>query len=124
VEETTEHTHLPRAADAQIASRTRHPPPGTPGSAPNIASALPAPSCAGLSGAEGVHMQTTNTIRRMPRSPERPVVLRDQSAGLRYLSLSNRPTDLSTTWKDGRVYPVIEVDLSSEHRPEPLPELV
>jgi large subunit ribosomal protein L31 len=69
-------------------------------------------------------MHTTTTIRRMPHSAQRPVVLRDQSAGLRYLSLSDRPTDLSTTWKDGKVYPVIEVDLSSEHRPEPRPELV
>ncbi|MFE5774974.1 MULTISPECIES: hypothetical protein [Brachybacterium] len=69
-------------------------------------------------------MHTTTTMRRMPRSAQRPVVLRDQSAGLRYLSLSDRSTDLSTTWKDGKVYPVIEVDLSSEHRPEPQPELV
>lgn len=51
------------------------------------------------------------------RATTRPVVVRDQSAGLRYLSRSSRPTALSTTWEDGRIYPVIEVDLSSEHRP-------
>lgn len=47
------------------------------------------------------------------RSGSRPVVFRDQSAGVRFLTRSDRPTDLSTTWEDGNVYPVIEVDLSS-----------
>ncbi|MGP9844866.1 type B 50S ribosomal protein L31 [Brachybacterium sp. 107] len=46
-------------------------------------------------------------------SGTRTVVFRDQSAGVRYLTSSDRPTDLSTTWEDGNVYPVIEVDLSS-----------
>ncbi|MGP5708472.1 type B 50S ribosomal protein L31 [Brachybacterium alimentarium] len=47
------------------------------------------------------------------QSGTRTVVFRDQSAGVRYLTRSDRPTDLSTTWEDGNVYPVIEVDLSS-----------
>lgn len=41
------------------------------------------------------------------------VVFRDQSAGLRYLSRSARTSEHSTTWEDGNIYPVIEVDLSS-----------
>lgn len=41
------------------------------------------------------------------------VVFRDQSAGLRYLSRSTRTSEHSTTWEDGNIYPVIEVDLSS-----------
>ena len=41
------------------------------------------------------------------------VVFRDQSAGLRYLTRSERTSEHTTTWKDGNIYPVIEVDLSS-----------
>lgn len=41
------------------------------------------------------------------------VVFRDQSAGLRYLTRSTRTSEHSTTWEDGKIYPVIEVDLSS-----------
>jgi large subunit ribosomal protein L31 len=41
------------------------------------------------------------------------VVFRDQSAGLRYLSRSTRTSEHSTTWEDGNISPVIEVDLSS-----------
>ena len=48
-----------------------------------------------------------------PAPQAHPVVFRDQSAGLRYLSRSTRTSELSTTWKDGNIYPVIEVDLSS-----------
>lgn len=44
---------------------------------------------------------------------DRPVVFRDQSAEIKYLTRSNRPTSLSTTWEDGKIYPVIEMDLSS-----------
>lgn len=51
------------------------------------------------------------------RQHDRPqphlVVFRDQSAGLRYLSRSTRTSEHSTTWEDGNIYPVIEVDLSS-----------
>ena len=64
-----------------------------------------------------------------PAPQAHPVVFRDQSAGLRYLSRSTRTSELSTTWQDGNIYPVIEVDLSSaahleraknsgHHRPE------
>lgn len=49
-----------------------------------------------------------------PTHPEhRTVVFRDQSADLRFLTRSTRTSDHSTTWTDGNVYPVIEVDLSS-----------
>ena len=41
------------------------------------------------------------------------VVFRDQSAGLRYLTRSERTSEHTTTWEDGNVYPVVEVDLSS-----------
>ena len=34
-------------------------------------------------------------------------------AGLRYLSRSTRTSEHTTTWEDGNVYPVVEVDLSS-----------
>ena len=41
------------------------------------------------------------------------VVFRDQSAGLRFLTRSTRTSEHTTTWEDGNIYPVIEVDLSS-----------
>src|SRR5699024_6359456 len=41
------------------------------------------------------------------------VVFRDQSAGLRFLTRSTRPSEHTTTWEDGNIYPVVEVDLSS-----------
>ena len=56
---------------------------------------------------------STHPRRRRRRAAQRPVVFRDQSAGLRYLTVSDRPTDFSTTWPDGNIYPVVEVDLSS-----------
>lgn len=49
-----------------------------------------------------------------PTHPQhRTVVFRDQSAGVRFLTRSARTSEHSTTWSDGRIYPVIEVDLSS-----------
>ena len=54
-----------------------------------------------------------NHDRQHHRPQSRPVVFRDQSAGLRYLTRSTRTTEHSTTWEDGNIYPVIEVDLSS-----------
>ena len=55
----------------------------------------------------------TTTRHQHHRPQPRPVVFRDQSAGLRYLSRSTRTSEHSTTWEDGNIYPVIEVDLSS-----------
>lgn len=46
-------------------------------------------------------------------SPSQLVVFRDQSARLRYLTRSHRTSEHTTTWEDGNIYPVIEVDLSS-----------
>lgn len=55
------------------------------------------------------------TDHRQPthRPQPHPVVFRDQSAGLRYLTRSTRTSEHTTTWEDGNIYPVIEVDLSS-----------
>ena len=59
--------------------------------------------------------QTTNHHHRPQADQTRShlVVFRDQSAGLRYLTRSTRTSEHTTTWKDGNIYPVIEVDLSS-----------
>ncbi|WP_114853428.1 50S ribosomal protein L31 [Brachybacterium sp. YJGR34] len=54
-----------------------------------------------------------NRTKHSTRPTPHPVVFRDQSAGVRYLSRSTRTSHLSTTWEDGNIYPVIEVDLSS-----------
>jgi large subunit ribosomal protein L31 len=55
----------------------------------------------------------TDHRHRTQRPQPHLVVFRDQSAGLRYLSRSTRTSEHSTTWEDGNIYPVIEVDLSS-----------
>lgn len=59
--------------------------------------------------------KTTNHHQRPHSDTSRAhlVVFRDQSAGLRYLTRSERTSEHTTTWKDGNIYPVIEVDLSS-----------
>lgn len=58
-------------------------------------------------------MKNTQNSKNSTHTAYRTVVFRDQSADVKYLTRSNRPTEHSTTWEDGRVYPVIEVDLSS-----------
>lgn len=40
----------------------------------------------------------------------RTVVFRDQSRDVKFLTRSTRTSEHSTTWKDGKVYPVIDVD--------------
>ena len=58
--------------------------------------------------------QTTNHHRpQADQARSHLVVFRDQSAGLRYLTRSTRTSEHTTTWKDGNIYPVVEVDLSS-----------
>ncbi len=55
-----------------------------------------------------------HTDHRHSDSPQQHlVVFRDQSAGLRYLTRSTRTSEHTTTWEDGNIYPVVEVDLSS-----------
>lgn len=59
--------------------------------------------------------QTTNSHHRpqTDQAQSHLVVFRDQSAGLRYLTRSHRTSEHTTTWQDGNIYPVVEVDLSS-----------
>lgn len=61
-------------------------------------------------------LRAAGTLRaeRTANPGVRTVVFRDQSAGIRYLTRSDLPTPHSTTWPDGRIYPVVEMDLSSE----------
>lgn len=54
-----------------------------------------------------------STRSQTSRPQQHLVVFRDQSAGLRYLTRSTRTSEHSTTWEDGNIYPVVEVDLSS-----------
>ena len=61
-------------------------------------------------------MQYKTTNHHRPQTDQTRshlVVFRDQSAGLRYLTRSTRTSEHTTTWKDGNIYPVVEVDLSS-----------
>ncbi|WP_328540214.1 type B 50S ribosomal protein L31 [Streptomyces sp. NBC_00344] len=47
----------------------------------------------------------------------RPVVFRDRAAGSAFLSHSTADSGRFLTWEDGRVYPVIDVEVSSESHP-------
>jgi large subunit ribosomal protein L31 len=47
----------------------------------------------------------------------RPVVFRDASAGLSFLTRSTRGSEKTITWEDGNDYPVIDVEVSSASHP-------
>ncbi|MFE7044581.1 type B 50S ribosomal protein L31 [Streptomyces atratus] len=47
----------------------------------------------------------------------RPVVFRDRSAGVAFLTRSTADADERVTWEDGRSYPVIDVETSSASHP-------
>ncbi|MFE7191519.1 type B 50S ribosomal protein L31 [Kitasatospora sp. NPDC057541] len=47
----------------------------------------------------------------------RPVVFRDKSGGLSFLSRSTVAGDRTVEWEDGRSYPVVDVEISSASHP-------
>lgn len=47
----------------------------------------------------------------------RPVVYRDASADVAFLTRSTATSERTITWEDGNVYPVIDVEVSSASHP-------
>lgn len=47
----------------------------------------------------------------------RPVVFRDRSAGYAFLTRSTADSDRTIEWDDGKSYPVVDVEISSESHP-------
>ncbi|GLW72899.1 50S ribosomal protein L31 type B 2 [Kitasatospora phosalacinea] len=47
----------------------------------------------------------------------RPVVFRDKTGGLAFLTRSTRTSTATVEWEDGRTYPVIDVEVSSAGHP-------
>lgn len=47
----------------------------------------------------------------------RPVIFRDASTGQSFLTNSTRTSPATMTWKDGKEYPVIDVETPSASRP-------
>lgn len=47
----------------------------------------------------------------------RPVLFRDRSAGLVFLTRSTCTSDKTLEWEDGNTYPVVDVDVSSASHP-------
>ncbi len=47
----------------------------------------------------------------------REVVFRDRSAGYAFLTRSTATSDTVIEWDDGRTYPVVDVEISSESHP-------
>jgi large subunit ribosomal protein L31 len=46
-----------------------------------------------------------------------PVVFRDRSAGFAFLTRSTATSEETIEWDDGRTYPVVDVEISSESHP-------
>ncbi|MGW2917332.1 type B 50S ribosomal protein L31 [Streptomyces angustmyceticus] len=46
-----------------------------------------------------------------------PVVFRDRAAGFAFLTRSTATSEQTVEWEDGRTYPVIDVEISSESHP-------
>ncbi|WP_320784816.1 type B 50S ribosomal protein L31 [Streptomyces sp. CRN 30] len=46
-----------------------------------------------------------------------PVVFRDRAAGYAFLTRSTATSDRTIEWDDGRSYPVVDVEISSESHP-------
>ncbi len=49
--------------------------------------------------------------------PYHPVVFRDAATGDEFLTRSTATSDTTTTWSDGRSYPLITVDVTSASHP-------
>lgn len=47
----------------------------------------------------------------------RPIVFRDRSAGTSFLSASTLTSDQTIEWTDGRILPVVDVQISSASHP-------
>ncbi|GAA2160335.1 type B 50S ribosomal protein L31 [Actinomadura napierensis] len=47
----------------------------------------------------------------------RPVVFRDRGADYAFLTRSTAETDRTIEWRDGRTYPLVDVDVSSASHP-------
>ncbi|MFI6419706.1 type B 50S ribosomal protein L31 [Streptomyces sp. NPDC050842] len=49
--------------------------------------------------------------------PYAPVVFRDKTGGLSFLTRSTLTSDKTVEWEDGRTYPVVDVEISSASHP-------
>jgi large subunit ribosomal protein L31 len=49
--------------------------------------------------------------------PYRPVVFRDRSADVAFLTRSTVSSDQTVEWEDGSTYPVVDVQISSASHP-------
>ncbi|AWN24963.1 type B 50S ribosomal protein L31 [Streptomyces sp. NEAU-S7GS2] len=47
----------------------------------------------------------------------RPVVFRDKAADFAFLTRSTATSDKTIEWEDGKTYPVIDVEISSQSHP-------
>lgn len=47
----------------------------------------------------------------------RPVIFRDTTANKDFLIRSTCKTDLTATWEDGEIYPLMHIDISSASHP-------
>lgn len=47
----------------------------------------------------------------------RPVVFRDRAAGFAFLTRSTATPSETIAWEDGRVYPVVDVEISAASHP-------
>lgn len=56
-------------------------------------------------------------MRKGIHPPYHPVIFRDASTGDEFLTRSTATSTATTTWTDGRTYPLITVDVTSASHP-------
>ncbi|NCT91544.1 type B 50S ribosomal protein L31 [Cellulomonas sp. APG4] len=56
-------------------------------------------------------------MRKDIHPPYHPVVFRDLTTDTAFLTRSTVTSERTTTWTDGRTYPVVDVDVSSASHP-------
>ncbi len=56
-------------------------------------------------------------MKRDTHPEYRPVVFRDKSAGLTFLTRSTLSSAKSVVWEDGNSYPLVDVEVSSASHP-------
>ncbi len=56
-------------------------------------------------------------MRQDIHPPYRPVVFRDRSAGMSFLTRSTAQPRDTVVWEDGTTYPVVDVEISSASHP-------
>jgi large subunit ribosomal protein L31 len=70
-----------------------------------------------LPGARGIQAEIEDVMKEGIHPEYRPVVFRDVSCDKMFLTRSSVRTKDTVVWEDGKEYPLVTVDVSSESHP-------